>query len=81
MSERGYFEIHKDEWIRVPRSGFRLACCDCSLVHRVKIKAVGRHFDVLLVPDPRATAAMRRPMEKTRKIVAKRAKRIVDRMK
>lgn len=39
---------------------FKLACCDCGLVHKVVIVADGKKIGVALARDKRATAAMRR---------------------
>jgi len=53
------------EWITPIRKGYKLACCDCGLVHKTQFRIVtdqqGRkriQFRVWL--DNRATAAMRR---------------------
>jgi hypothetical protein len=29
----GYYKVKEGEWMQPIRSGYRLACCDCGLVH------------------------------------------------
>lgn len=57
-----------DDWVWPVRRGFKLACCDCGLVHLIDFKIakgarrklfIGMKFD----RDERATAAMRRPFK------------------
>ena len=52
-------------WERPRRKGFRLGCCDCSLVHEVDFRLVptlngGRAIELRMKRDNRATAALRR---------------------
>lgn len=59
-----YDSLESNEWIRPVRRGYKLACCDCGLVHRVDFKHVpwGRGQEILfrVRHDARATAARRR---------------------
>lgn len=54
-----------DEWI-APRKGYRMACCDCGLVHSIdfeigKNSKTGKMQPIFKVDrDNRATAAMRK---------------------
>ena len=54
------------EWVQPKRRGYKLACCDCGLVHRLNFRLVKRNSrgDRLIqftgYRDERATAAMRR---------------------
>jgi hypothetical protein len=56
------------EWVRPIKTGYKLACCDCGLVHRMDFKTVkwGRGIKVMfrVWRDERATAAMRREKRK-----------------
>lgn len=52
------------EWIRPVMNGYKLACCDCGLVHRIDFKLVpwGRGQKVMFraFRHERATAQVRR---------------------
>lgn len=49
------------EWVRPVMKGYKMACCDCSLVHRMNFKIVnGKAVEFQVFLDKRATAAMRR---------------------
>lgn len=53
------------EWVQPTRNGYKLACCDCGLVHRLDFHVVkygGNRTKVKFraFRDQRATAAMRR---------------------
>lgn len=52
------------EWIRPVMKGYKLACCDCGLVHGVDFKVIrsGRGHNVMfrVVRLNRSTAMMRR---------------------
>jgi len=88
-------QLRDGEWVRPTRhrNGFKDVCCDCGLTHRVQYRVVyvgseknrpssARDFDVEFRAwrDMRATTAVRRPKEKTRAIVAKRAHRTIRKM-
>ena len=65
MSAYEYAE--PDEWVCPIRRGYRLACCDCGLVHDVDFRLAGtkqrRLIEVRMRRNNRATAAMRRWMK------------------
>jgi hypothetical protein len=52
------------QWISPVMKGYKLACCDCGLVHRIDFKVIrwGRGHKVLFRADrlPRSTAMVRR---------------------
>lgn len=48
------------EWVQPVRRGYKLACCDCSLVHRLDFRIWRRRVQFRVFRDSRATAAMRR---------------------
>lgn len=56
-----------NEWVRPVKAGYRMACCDCGLVHEMDFKAVrwGRGHKVMfrVRRNNRATAAMRRKLK------------------
>ena len=53
------------EWIQPIRRGYKMACCDCGLVHTLDFKTVGtrsRRIQFRVFRNNRATAAVRRHM-------------------
>lgn len=64
MKRRVYDNPQSGEWISPRRVGYRLACCDCSLTHRMDFRMLklpqGRTIQVRFFRDNRATAAFRR---------------------
>jgi hypothetical protein len=65
MAMRRYPKIQAGEWVQPVRRGYRMACCDCGLVHALNFRLVrygnGKHkIRFQAFRDERATAAMRR---------------------
>jgi hypothetical protein len=54
-----YAAMSDGQWVTVPRRGWRLACCDCGLVHLVNFRIVGGRLQVQAVRHARATAGRR----------------------
>lgn len=48
------------EWMTPDIDNFKMACCDCGLVHKVKFRVEKGLLQLKLDRDNRATAAMRR---------------------
>lgn len=63
-----YPSVQDGEWIRPVKRGYKMACCDCGLVHRVDFEHVkwgnGRKIIFRAYRDERATAAKRRKKNK-----------------
>ena len=60
-----YKQQFNGDWVQPIRRGYKAACCDCGLVHRLNFRIVldkrGRRFIQFQVfRDERATAAKRR---------------------
>lgn len=61
-----YKQVHDGEWVAPVRRGYKMACCDCGLVHRVDFEVVKRNGGKWAKPifrawrDARATALTRR---------------------
>lgn len=52
------------KWIYPRRSNYKLACCDCGLVHNFQFRyAKGKYIEFRVSRNNRATAAMRRGMK------------------
>jgi len=61
-----YDEPQPGEWVRPVKRGYKLACCDCGLVHRMDFRHVaapnGRFIQFRVYRENRATAMIRRHM-------------------
>lgn len=58
-----YYRPQAGEWIKPVRRGYKMACCDCGLVHRLDFKTEGktkRKIYFRVYRDNRATALVRR---------------------
>lgn len=65
------YEITVDgEWIEPIVKGYRVACCDCGLVHVMNFRLVGKkrkRMQYQLFRDERATAMIRRHSKNKKK--------------
>lgn len=59
------------EWVQPIRRGYKLACCDCSLVHRMDFRVHKSRVQFRAWRNERATAQQRR-RERERKAKAPR---------
>lgn len=59
-----YVQQYDGDWVKPVMCGYRMACCDCGLVHRINFKVIrwGRGYKVMFQAfrHNRATAAKRR---------------------
>ncbi len=55
-----YEKPEAGEWVQPIRKGYKLACCDCGLVHRMDFRIYRRRAQFRAFRDTRATAMMRR---------------------
>ncbi len=60
MTRRSYITAKDGEWIQPVRRGYRLACCDCGLVHIVDIRVLKGRVQFRAFRSPRSTAMARR---------------------
>lgn len=71
-SRRGtYEEPEAGEWVQPRRKGYKLACCDCGLVHNLDFRIVKyaknqRKIQFRAFRNNRATGQMRRWMKEER---------------
>lgn len=61
-----YQQAIDGDWIRPKRTGYKVACCDCGLVHRFNFSVINGVFRFQAFRDNRATAAKRRKRQKAR---------------
>ena len=47
-------------WIFPSRTKYKLACCDCGLVHDWRFRLRGKHIEFKVRVNKRSTAAIRR---------------------
>ena len=47
-------------WVQPIRRGYKMACCDCGLVHRMDFRIYGRHIQFRAFRENRSTALVRR---------------------
>lgn len=60
MTRSRYYHVTDDEWVTVPKSGFKDQCCDCGSIHVVKIRVVNGQIQFKATRDHRATNGARR---------------------
>lgn len=58
-----YQQLGNGEWTKPVRSGYKMRCCDCGLVHKVDFKISRGRVWLRAFRDMRATAACRRKKE------------------
>jgi hypothetical protein len=61
-----YPKITDGEWVRPKQEGYRLACCDCGLIHAVNFRIVDGHIEFQPTRHARATAQRRRALKKSK---------------
>ncbi len=59
-----YDEAIEGEWWRPVMRGFRLGCCDCSLIHRVNFRKRPSGIEMQMFRDEKETTAQRRLQKK-----------------
>ena len=64
MTKRKYVVAVSGDWVRPKRRGYKMACCDCGLVHTLNFRVVDGHIEFQPFLDNRATAAKRREKRK-----------------
>ena len=57
----GYYKPKENEWVYPRHNGYKLACCDCGLVHDMDFRVLeGKHVAFRVRRNERSTAGMRR---------------------
>lgn len=59
MSIKRYYNPRPGEWIH-PNTTYKIACCDCGLVHQIKFALRKGKIMIAFFSDRRATSAVRR---------------------
>lgn len=70
MSKRRtiYTPVSDHEWVQPIKRGYRMACCDCGLVHLMDFRVKDGRVQFRAVRDKRKTASFRR--EKAKRVAA-----------
>ena len=55
-----YQALKDGEWVQPKRKGYRLACCDCGLIHRMEFRLFRGRVQFRAWRHNRATATYRR---------------------
>ena len=55
-----YDAVRDGGWVTPSRQSYKIRCCDCGLVHRLRFRFKGRHLQFQAIRDNRATAQARR---------------------
>ena len=62
---KSYPNVESGEWIQPVRTGYKMRCCDCGLVHRLDFRILRGRVQIRAQRDNRATAACRRKNDPT----------------
>jgi hypothetical protein len=57
-----YEQQYEGEWVQPVCKGYRMACCDCGLVHSMDFRVKEKKIQFRAFRHARSTAAMRRHM-------------------
>lgn len=55
-----YKQAYDGDWIEPIKEGYKMACCDCGLVHTVNFRIVKGVIQIQAFRDNRATSQRRR---------------------
>ena len=62
---RSYEQVLDGQWIAPARHGYRQACCDCGLVHRVDFRVKQGRIQLRAFRDAPGTKAVRQWMQRS----------------
>jgi len=57
-------DVGENEWQQPIKKGYRMACCDCGLVHDVDFRIVNGKIQLRMRRNKRSTSQMRRWINK-----------------
>ena len=57
-----FTRVRDGEWVQPLRRGYRLACCDCGLVHTLNFRIHEKRIQFQVFRNARATGQVRRYM-------------------
>jgi hypothetical protein len=59
-----YEDVKAGQWVQPKRRGYRMACCDCGLVHVFDFRVHARRIQFRAFRNERATRCQRRRLAK-----------------
>jgi hypothetical protein len=62
-TKRAFHKVKAGEWVQPIRRGYRLACCDCGLVHRMDFRIYRGKPQFRAFRNERSTGQLRRHMK------------------
>lgn len=64
---KAYPKVKTNEWVTPVRKGYKMACCDCGLVHELDFRIVKNKIQIRARRNKRSTGQLRRYRHKTKK--------------
>ncbi len=55
-----YYKHSDEEWVKPLMNGYKMACCDCGLVHTINFRVVNNEVEFQAIRNNKSTAAKRR---------------------
>lgn len=55
-----YPSVKSNEWVQPKRKGYKMACCDCGLVHEIDFRIYQGRVQIRARRNNRSTAQLRR---------------------
>lgn len=62
-----YTQVKSNEWVTPVRKGYKMACCDCGLVHELDFRIVKNRIQFRARRHNRSTGQLRRHNNKRKK--------------
>ncbi len=59
-----YDKPEAGDWIQPVRKGYKMACCDCGLVHTINFRIKNNRVQFQVFRNNRSTAMVRRHMKR-----------------
>lgn len=63
-----YIQVKSDEWQQPIRKNYRMACCDCGLVHNMDFRIYKGNIQIRGRRNNRATGQIRRYQRDTKRL-------------
>ena len=62
-----YPDVKAGKWVNPVQEGYKMACCDCGLVHRLDFRIIRNQVQFRAWRDNRATGQVRRHIKRKNK--------------
>lgn len=64
MDNMRYPQVKTNEWVTPIRKGYKMACCDCGLVHELDFRIVDGKIQFRARRNKRSTGQLRRHIKR-----------------